>query len=236
MREAFGVDASDGGDAIKDGLVVENLETGVGGGTGERVPGVGMAMIESVKAIFAVKGGFDAVGAEGDAHGEKSTGDAFGDAHQVGNDVGEIAGKHFSSAAETGEHFVGDQQNIMTRAECADFLQEFDGVNDHATSALEERLNDYGSDLIAAFSQELFELLGAFDVARLALKSDGTAIAIGGVHAMDGITHGAERLGERRFVADGHGAGGVAMVAVRERDDFAFVGTGEVLEILDSEF
>ena len=81
MREALGVNASDGRDAIEDRLVVENLETGVGCGTGKRVPGVGMAMIESVEAIFAAEGGLDAVGAQRDAHSQESTGDAFGNAH-----------------------------------------------------------------------------------------------------------------------------------------------------------
>src|SRR5580704_10405581 len=109
-------------------------------------------------------------------------------------------------------------------------------MNDHAARALKKRLDDDGSDLVTAFRQELFELLRALDVTRLALQANGTTIAVGGVHAMDGIAHGAKRFGEGRFVADGHGAGGVAVIAVRESDDFAFLGTGEILEILDSEF
>src|SRR5579871_1295856 len=55
MREAFAVDAGDGVNAIEDGFVVEYFQVGVGSGAGQRVPGVGMAVIEGVQAIFAAK-------------------------------------------------------------------------------------------------------------------------------------------------------------------------------------
>ncbi len=124
-------------DIVEDRLVVEDLQIGVGGSTGQRVPSVGMAVIKSVQAILAAECRGHAIGAECDAHGHESAGDALGDAHNVGRDVGQIAGKHFSGAAKTSEDFIRNQQDVILGTERTDLLQKFDRVNDHAARALQ---------------------------------------------------------------------------------------------------
>jgi hypothetical protein len=63
LREAFGVNPGDGANAIENGFVIENLQIGIGRGAGQRVPRVGMTVIEGVHPIFTSKSGFHAVGA-----------------------------------------------------------------------------------------------------------------------------------------------------------------------------
>src|SRR5208337_471646 len=102
----------------------------------------------------------------------------FGKAHEIGDDIGEFAGKHFPGAAEPGEHFVGNQEHVVTRAQRSDLLQKLHGVNDHSTHALQERLNNDGGDLVAALGQQILQLLHTLDVAGLALQSHGAAVAV----------------------------------------------------------
>ena len=125
-----------------------------------------------------------------------------------------ITGKHFSGPPEPRQYFIGDQQDIVLRAQCAHFLQELDGMHNHPPSALQQRLDNDRGNLFAAIRQELRETLRAFDVTRRTLQPKWTAMAIGRVHAMHRKTHGSEWLCEGRVVADGHCSGRVAVIPV----------------------
>src|SRR5258708_7482846 len=174
LRKSLGMNFGNAANSIENGFIIENLKIRVGGGAGQRVPGVGMPVIEGMQAIFAAKSGFDTVGAQRNAHGQKAACDALGHAHDVGRNIRQIAGKHFSCTAEPGKNFVGDKKNVVLRAESANFLQELNRVNDHAARALKQGLDDDGGDFVGAFGQQVFQLLDAFDVAGFALQADGT--------------------------------------------------------------
>ena len=84
VRESFGMNSGDPANSIENRLVVEDLKIRVSRGAGERVPGVGMPVIEGVQAILAAKRGFDPVGAQRSTHRQEAAGDALRNAHDIG--------------------------------------------------------------------------------------------------------------------------------------------------------
>ena len=66
-------------------------------------------------------------------------------------------------------------------------------------------------------------LLKAFDMACGACEAHGTMGAICGMRPQDGNPQRVECCGEWGIIADGHGAGRVAVIGVFERDDAAFL-------------
>src|SRR6267142_509565 len=59
-------------DAIEDGFVLENLQTGIRRCAGQSVSGVGMSVIERMHPVFVLKRGLNAVRAQRDAHRQKA--------------------------------------------------------------------------------------------------------------------------------------------------------------------
>src|ERR1700692_4864853 len=116
LREAFGMNFGNAANAVEHRLIFKDLKIRIRRGAGQRVPGVGMPVIKRVQAILAAKSGLDAVSAQRNAHRQETAGDAFGDAHDVGRNIGEVTGKHFSGAAEAREDFVGGKKDVVPRA------------------------------------------------------------------------------------------------------------------------
>ena len=54
----------------------------------------------------------------------------------------------------------------MRGGEPANSGEKFFGVNDHAARALQEWLNNYAGNLVAALNQKVFEFVEAFDVVK----------------------------------------------------------------------
>src|SRR5260370_27199124 len=84
LRKPLGVNFGNAANPVENGLVIENLKIRVGGGAGQRVPGVGMAVIKGMQAILAAKRGFDTVSAQRYAHRQKTASDARGNARDGG--------------------------------------------------------------------------------------------------------------------------------------------------------
>src|SRR6266852_6297944 len=169
---------------MEDWLVLEYLQAGVGRRARQRIPRVGMPVIKSVPAVFASKRTFDAVRAERDTQRQKAPSDPLRKAHQVRHDSRQIASEHFPGAAKSRENFIGDKQYVVARAEPANFLQEFNRMNDHPAGALKQWLNDDCCNFVCAIRQEHFQLPGAFDVAGFTPQADRTPIAISRMYTM----------------------------------------------------
>src|SRR5713226_3517460 len=118
-----------------------------------------MPVVERVQAVFTAESGLHPIGAQRDPHRQKSAGDSFGKTHQVRHNSREITRKHLSSPAKPGENFVGDQQHVMLRAKLAHPPEKLNRMSDHSPRALQQRFDDYSSDLIAALRQKRLKLL-----------------------------------------------------------------------------
>ena len=90
---------------------------------------------------------------------EKSAGQPFGDAHQIGNYGGSLAGKHAARSSKAGKNFVCDQQYIVSSGQAADSGKKFFGMNDHPARALQQRLDNNSGNFVAAFGEHVFEFL-----------------------------------------------------------------------------
>jgi hypothetical protein len=99
-----------------------------------------------------------------------------------------------------------------------------------------QRLHDHSGYAIAGLVQNARERIGAFNVARVTLQADRTAMAIRGVCAPHRKTHRAEGGREKRIVADGHRPGGITVIAVLERHDFAFFAAAGIAPELHGHF
>ena len=232
VREAFGVDSRDRCDAVKHRFVLENLQAGVCRGAGQGVSGVGMAVVEGVQSILAAECRFHAICAKRRAHGHKSAREAFRQTHQVWDNICQSAGKHLAGTTESGENLVRNEENIVFRAHRAYLLQKLHGMHNHPASALQQRFNDHRGDLFASFGQQSLQLLNALDVAAFTPQSHRAAVAVGRMHAVHGVAHGAKRRRERRLVAHGHRSRGIPVVAVRQRHNLALLRALQVLEVL----
>src|SRR5260370_21270454 len=92
-------------------------------------------------------------------------------------------------------------------------------MGDHPAGALQQWFDDNRSDLAASLRQQRLELLNAFDVARLALESHRTPVAVRRMHAMHGIPHRAKRFRKPRIVADARVSGRFPAVPMLHCDD-----------------
>ncbi len=154
-------------------------------------------------------------------HGQEAAGQSFGQAHDVGHYRGAIAGKHGSAAAKASQDFVGDEQDIVFRAELPDALQELRGVHNHSARALEQRLNNQRRDFVVIGREQAFERFDAIDIAGGTDLSYGAAKTIRGRGAQHRESQLFKSRNEGRVCADGHGSGGVAVVGVLQRDELA---------------
>ena len=66
-----------------------------------------------------------------------------------------FAGEHLPCPAESNSNFVGDQQNIIFVAERAHLAKNTLWPDNHAACALDDRLNDQGSNALVMFFESL---------------------------------------------------------------------------------
>ena len=141
--EHVGEEGLESVDVVEEMILFEEVEAGEGGGAGERVAGVGVAVEKGFAGVFGLVG----VGVEGVEdfwRGERGAqrhvagGEAFGEAEEVGGYLFVFAGEHFAGAAESGEDFVGDEEDVVARAEVADFAEGAGGVEEHSSGALDD--------------------------------------------------------------------------------------------------
>ena len=72
-------------------------------------------------------------------------------------------------------------------------------MHNHSASALQKGLHNYGRNFGAFLLQKTRKLIHAVDVARRSYLADGTAIAVGRMHTLNGEKQVTERFGETDF-------------------------------------
>ena len=70
-------------------------------------------------------------------------------------------------AAESGEHFVGDQQRSVSVAQAAHAGQKLGGPHDHPARGLQHRLDEHAGDRVTAFAEALLQVAQAIDLAAV---------------------------------------------------------------------
>ena len=145
---------------------------------------------------------------------------------------GVLAREHPAGAAESGEHFVGDEQRPVSIAEPSRARQKLARPDDHAAGRLQHRLDEDGGDAVAVALERRFEAAQAVDLAARPLETERAAIAVGRIGAGHPKQQRRERAREDRILADRHRADRVAVIRVVQRDERAPLGLTEVAPVL----
>src|SRR5262249_16695007 len=155
-------EAGQGGDrdlqALEDLVAREDVEGGEGGGAGERVGGVGVAVEEGAPVgVSAEEGLVDAIGDQRRGEREVAGGDALGDAEEVGRDPFLLACEEGAGAAEAGGDLVGDEEDVVGATERGGLAEVAGRLDEHAGSTLDQRLEDKRGDLVAVLVERAGE-------------------------------------------------------------------------------
>ena len=123
-----------------------------------------------------------------------------------------LAGEQLAGAAKAGGDFIGDQQNLRFITQHPDLAKIFRGIETHASGSLDDWFQDDRSDFIM---MGLDQAADTGDVTVLPVRIVGYGRCIGeellGKNLREKMVHARIRI------ADGHGAGGVAVVAAPYR-------------------
>ena len=179
-------------------------------------------MKERAGAIVAEEGVVHRVGRARRAERQIAGGQRFRQTDDVGRDVGVLARKHPAGAAESGEHFVGDEQHAEAIAEPAHAGEKFRRPDDHPAGALQHRLDDAPRRPLASCQRtpaSASRSRQAIDLAGRALEAERAPIAVRRVRAHDLEQQRRERARENRILAHRHRADRVAVIRVVQRDE-----------------
>ena len=105
------------------GLLVE-IETREGGGAGDRVGRVAVAVGECGREVVAEEGVEEVVGGDGDGQRKDAAGDPFGEADHVGEESGLLVGEEAAGPAEAGHDLVEDDGDAPFAEKGAEFSEE----------------------------------------------------------------------------------------------------------------
>ncbi|CAM2138111.1 hypothetical protein PT2222_100124 [Paraburkholderia tropica] len=144
--------------ALDDLLVAQQLQVRDGHGGGHRMTRVREAVIEV--AVLDQRLGHAVVKAHR-AHRHITAREALGHRDEVRLETEVLMREPFARAAETADHFVGAQQNVVLAADALDFRPVGRRREDHAARALERLADEGGHVLRAHFENLRFELPGA---------------------------------------------------------------------------
>jgi hypothetical protein len=200
-------------------VVAEDVEHGERGAARERVARVGVRVQEAARDIVVVERAVDRVGGQHAGERQEAAGDPLRQQHQVGHDARLLAREHRPGAAEAGHDLVGDQVDVVARAELARALEVRRVVHDHARRALHERLDDQRRDALVVRRE-----VGRERVAGLARDVRGRAAVVraprvGGGHRVADAHDRRVGVAEDRDVGDGERAERLAVVAAGEADE-----------------
>src|SRR4029077_3030682 len=167
---------------------------------------------------------------------QKPASEAFRQTHDIRHDAGKFACKHLSAAAEHGEHFVGDEQNVVLRTKLANALQKFHGMDNHSARALQQRLDNYRSDFLMPLFEQARERADAVNIASSALFSDRAAKTIRRRNAIHGKSEFLKRGDEIRVGSNRHGSDCVAMVGVLQSHETRLARSATIAPKLQCHF
>lgn len=219
------------GQAFEDVFAEKGVERRQGDGGAERVPAVGVAVVESGVGRGGVgtgEGGVDCVGGEGGGQGEVAASEALGQAEEVRGDAFTLAGEEGSGSAHADGDLVEDQQGVVLANQLGQLSQEAVGVDPNAGSALNDRLKDNGGNLAGMLAQQAVDGLEGFG--RILGRRAGSAE--GG--EQEGAKHGVEAGN----AAEADIAEGIAVVGAVEGEEEAALGFGGIFlaPVLEGEF
>ena len=130
-------------------LVAENVETRQGRGTTQGVAGVAMAVIKCLLLLeFAKKCGKDPFGRQRGREWQIPAGESLGEAEKIRDHIFLFARKHRSRAAESGQHFVKNQERANLIALRTQASQKSLRPDTHPGGSLDERFDDNRSNLL----------------------------------------------------------------------------------------
>ena len=146
-------------DMLDDLLVLEDADVLECNGGGDRVAGIGVAVVELVRADD--RG--DLVGDDRGADGLVARGEALGDGDDVGPCADGFMAEPVAGPSEAADHLVADQQDLVLVADALDLGPIAVGRHDHAARTL-DRFGDEGGDaVLAQFEDLLLQLAGPGD-------------------------------------------------------------------------
>src|SRR5690348_2209449 len=109
-------------------------------------------------------------------------------------------------------------------------------MHDYSAGSLQQRLDDYGGNVVMTLFQQARERARAVNIASGALFSDRTAETMRRGHAQDGKSELLKRGDKIGIGADGHSSSRVAMVGVLQRDESRLARFAEVSPELQGHF
>ena len=186
---------------------LKHFDVGQRDGAAERIAGIAVAVEEGFEVfVSAEKGLVDFVGRECCGQWHVAAGQAFADRHQVRRDPLMLAGEHLAGAAESGGHFIGNEEDIVLGAELTNSLQIARRGGQHACCGLHERLDDEAGQFTVPLFEDLFNRIEAGHLARRVGQIERAAIAIGRVGFGGGEQQRLESPMEELDVAHADGA------------------------------
>jgi hypothetical protein len=167
--------------------------------------------------------------------------DALGHRDQVGLDAVKVAAKHASGAAEAGNNFVGDEQDVVF-AQHGLHCGPVAGWRRHEAAGAENRLADKAADGVGIFAEDKrFELRGAaggkllLGLVLLRFAQLCAPVVMGCAGAQDGWDGQVHQIVVE--AEPGHGAGhdGVAVVTAFAGDDALLAGFADEVVVVPDE-
>src|SRR5262245_5703391 len=184
----------------------------------------------------------DGFGAECRRHAQIASSHRLAEAEDVRCDPGVVRGKQRAAAAEPGRDLVEDEQDVVRIGELPCFGDVLRRVEPHATSTLDDRLENDGRYLVVVAVEQRGELIAVSRVVWVAeagpwawseelLYEYGAALVVSaplrGGRAAEDVVH------PGHWVAHAHRSEGVAVVAAANRQQPLLKGVAGLMPVLD---
>jgi len=223
---------------LQHALLLEQIEVGQGGGAGEGVPGVRVAVKEGLlQAERREEAVVDPPRRERGGERQVAARDPLRHGEEVRRHPLPFAGEDRPRAPEPGRDLVGDEQDVVRAAELRDRGEVPVRRDDHPSRGLHERLDDERRDLLPAPFEESGEGRETLAPARGAPLPERAAVAVERRPLHRPEEEGAVDLVEEADPPDAHRPERVAVVGVGETDELSFPppAPAAVLPVLEGE-
>ena len=202
-------------DMLDDALLLHDAQVLQRDGGGDRMAGIGIAVVEFIGS----DGRRHLVADDGPANRRVAGRQTLGDGHDMRLDAEGLAAEPVAGAAEAGDDLVGDQEDPVFVDDALDLGPIGRGRDDHAARAL-NGLGDEGRDLLGSDLKDLvLQRPGAGDPEFLGRHLAALQIPIGLVDMDDAGNGQHPLLVHRDHAAEAGAAHGRAVVAVLAGDD-----------------
>src|SRR5690606_24781787 len=218
---------NDFGGTVNQAVAVEQVERGNAGCAGHRVGRVGVAMGEFHHVfgeVLAHEGVVDLAVDHHGPHGDGAVGHLLRDVHDVGGDTEEFRTGGGAHAAEGGDDFVKDQQDVVLVATFAQALQVALGRNQPTRRAGHGLDNDGGDIRCVVQLDQLEQFVRQLDPTRFRLAASEGQTGLQGVGQVIDIHEGTEHLAVAADAAEAGAADVHAVIAACPTDELGLAG------------